>query len=76
LIREFGIEDYEAILDLWQRAGLETLRPEGRDSREGLRVTAALVLEDNAPSLRLFTSEGYRVARHVLYLSKRDSPDS
>ena len=139
MIRELSIEDYDAVIDLWRRAGLATLRPEGRDSREdfarqldsgnqtvlgierdgelaavvvlgsdgrkgwinrlavapearrrglarrllsegerrlrdrGLRVIAALVQDDNDPSLELFRSAGYTVARHVLYLSKRDS---
>ncbi len=33
-IRLLGINDYEAMMDLWERAGLSTLRPFGRDSRE------------------------------------------
>ena len=33
-IRELGIGDHPAILDLWRRAGLSTLRPDGRDGRE------------------------------------------
>jgi N-acetylglutamate synthase len=32
-IRRLTIEDYEAVIALWQRAGLPTVRPTGRDSR-------------------------------------------
>ena len=33
-LRQLGLEDYEALFALWQRAGLTSLRPRGRDSRE------------------------------------------
>lgn len=33
-IRQLEIKDYDALIELWQRAGLTTLRPQGRDSRE------------------------------------------
>jgi len=33
-IRRLGAEDYREILDLWNRAGLASLRPRGRDSLE------------------------------------------
>jgi ribosomal protein S18 acetylase RimI-like enzyme len=32
-LRRLTIDDHEAILALWQRAGLHSIRPEGRDSR-------------------------------------------
>lgn len=35
-LRPLGLEDYEALLALWQRAGLHSLRPQGRDSRAAL----------------------------------------
>ena len=35
-IRSLGIDDYDALLDLWRRAGLRSLRPQGRDSRVAL----------------------------------------
>jgi ribosomal protein S18 acetylase RimI-like enzyme len=35
-IRRLGLEDYEELLTLWRRAGLHSLRPQGRDSREAL----------------------------------------
>ena len=35
-IRKLGLEDYEELLTLWRRAGLHSLRPQGRDSREAL----------------------------------------
>jgi len=33
-LRHLTVDDYNAILALWQRAGLDTIRPQGRDSRE------------------------------------------
>lgn len=35
-IRRLGLDDYDALLALWQRAGLHSLRPQGRDSRASL----------------------------------------
>jgi len=35
-IRRLGPEDYGALLALWQRAGLHSLKPRGRDSRAAL----------------------------------------
>lgn len=35
-IRRLGLDDYDELLALWQRAGLHSLRPQGRDSRAGL----------------------------------------
>lgn len=32
-LRRLTIDDHAAILTLWQRAGLHSIRPEGRDSR-------------------------------------------
>ncbi len=32
-LRRLTIDDYEAMLALWQRAGLNTIKPTGRDSR-------------------------------------------
>jgi RimJ/RimL family protein N-acetyltransferase len=32
-LRRLTIDDHAAILSLWQRAGLHSIRPEGRDSR-------------------------------------------
>jgi N-acetylglutamate synthase len=32
-IRRLTIADYEAVIDLWQRSGLPSIRPTGRDSR-------------------------------------------
>jgi N-acetylglutamate synthase len=32
-LRRLTIDDYEAMLTLWQRAGLSTIKPTGRDSR-------------------------------------------
>ena len=32
-LRRLTIDDYEAMLALWQRAGLSTIKPGGRDSR-------------------------------------------
>jgi N-acetylglutamate synthase len=33
-LRRLTADDYGAILPLWQRAGLDSIRPQGRDSRE------------------------------------------
>lgn len=30
-IRQLGLDDYDELLALWQRAGLHSLRPQGRD---------------------------------------------
>jgi ribosomal protein S18 acetylase RimI-like enzyme len=35
-IRRLGLGDYDALVALWQRAGLHSLKPQGRDSRAGL----------------------------------------
>jgi ribosomal protein S18 acetylase RimI-like enzyme len=35
-IRMLGVEDYDRLLRLWQQAGLHSLRPQGRDSREAI----------------------------------------
>lgn len=41
VIRTLGLDDYDALLALWQRAGLHSLRPHGRDSREALAAQLA-----------------------------------
>jgi|YNPNPStandDraft_1061719.scaffolds.fasta_scaffold119161_2 ribosomal protein S18 acetylase RimI-like enzyme len=41
VIRTLGVDDYDALLALWQRAGLHSLRPHGRDSREALAAQLA-----------------------------------
>jgi ribosomal protein S18 acetylase RimI-like enzyme len=35
-IRRLGLDDYEELLALWRRAGLHSLKPQGRDSRASL----------------------------------------
>jgi len=35
-IRRLGLDDYDELLVLWQRAGLHSLKPRGRDSRASL----------------------------------------
>ena len=35
-IRLLTLGDYDALLELWRRAGLHSLRPRGRDSREAI----------------------------------------
>ena len=50
-LRHLTVDDYNAILALWQRAGLDTIRPQGRDSREAFadqlaRGQVVLGLED------------------------------
>ena len=50
-LRHLTVDDYDAILALWQHAGLDTIRPQGRDSREAFadqlaRGQVVLGLED------------------------------
>jgi ribosomal protein S18 acetylase RimI-like enzyme len=33
-VRVLGLDDYSQWMDVWQRAGLHSIRPRGRDSRE------------------------------------------
>jgi ribosomal protein S18 acetylase RimI-like enzyme len=35
-LRRLSLDDYDALLSLWQRAGLHSIKPQGRDSREAL----------------------------------------
>lgn len=35
-IRRLGPDDYEELINLWQRTGLHSLRPHGRDSRTAI----------------------------------------
>jgi len=35
-IRRLGLDDYDELMALWQRAGLYSLKPQGRDSRASL----------------------------------------
>jgi GNAT superfamily N-acetyltransferase len=44
--------------------------------RLGLSLSAALIEDYNEASLALFQKEGYVLDRGVLYVSKRDSPES
>jgi ribosomal protein S18 acetylase RimI-like enzyme len=39
-IRPLGSDDYDAVLDLWRRSGLSSVRPTGRDSREAFSSTS------------------------------------
>ena len=40
-IRQLTIADYDSLIDLWQRAGLHSLRPHGRDSRDAIEQQLA-----------------------------------
>jgi ribosomal protein S18 acetylase RimI-like enzyme len=35
-LRQLSLDDYDALLSLWQRAGLHSIKPQGRDSRKAL----------------------------------------
>jgi ribosomal protein S18 acetylase RimI-like enzyme len=35
-LRQLSLDDYDDLLSLWQRAGLHSVKPGGRDSREAL----------------------------------------
>jgi len=41
VLRRLTVEDHAAILALWQRAGLNSIRPQGRDSRQALAAQLA-----------------------------------
>ena len=41
VFRRLTVEDHAAILGLWQRAGLNSIRPQGRDSRQALAAQLA-----------------------------------
>ena len=36
IIRRLCLDDYDALLALWQRAGLHSIKPKGRDSRDSI----------------------------------------
>jgi ribosomal protein S18 acetylase RimI-like enzyme len=36
LLRQLDLDDYDDLLSLWRLAGLHSIRPEGRDSREAI----------------------------------------
>ena len=40
-IRQLSLDDYDNLLSLWRRAGLHSIRPDGRDSREALACQLA-----------------------------------
>ncbi len=40
-LRKLTIDDYDAIIELWQLAGLHSLRLQGRDSREAMAAQLA-----------------------------------
>ncbi|MDW3229898.1 MAG: GNAT family N-acetyltransferase [Acidobacteriota bacterium] len=140
LIRKFRMEDYDWIIELWQKCRLP-LKPEGRDSREeisrqiqlsqviflvaevnrqivgtilathdgrkgwinrlavdqtfrgqglagdlvgqaeqeleraGLKMYAALIEEDNLPSIKLFEKLGYSFHPEIKYFTKKKTPE-
>jgi GNAT superfamily N-acetyltransferase len=39
--RALTLDDYEAMMDLWRRAGLNSIRPQGRDSPRALAAQIA-----------------------------------
>ncbi len=43
---------------------------------QGIRVIAVLIEGDNEPSIALFKRAGYLLARDIVYMSKRDSPEA
>jgi ribosomal protein S18 acetylase RimI-like enzyme len=40
-LRDLGIDEYDAIIQLWQQAGLHSMRPLGRDSRDAFAAQLA-----------------------------------
>lgn len=65
-LQKLGPGDFDAILELWQRSGLSTFRPQGRDSREaftrqmkdGLQTALGLVHQDQLLGVVLITHDG------------------
>jgi ribosomal protein S18 acetylase RimI-like enzyme len=65
-IRELGLEDYDGLMALWQRAGLHSLKPRGRDSREalahqlasGVQTILGLEIEDRLVGAVVATHDG------------------
>lgn len=41
VVRQLSLEDYDDLLALWQRAGLHSLKSQGRDSREAIEQQLA-----------------------------------
>jgi ribosomal protein S18 acetylase RimI-like enzyme len=62
MIREFRIEDYDAVMDLWAEGGLP-LKRQGRDSRENI---AKQLRQPNVLFLVAEEGEGGRVIGTVL----------
>ncbi len=56
-IRTLGIEEYDAIMALWREAGLTSLRPRGRDSRDAMAAQLATGVQ---------TVLGLKVAGHLI----------
>ncbi|MGQ9800904.1 MAG: GNAT family N-acetyltransferase [Candidatus Saccharicenans sp.] len=50
-------------------------RAEQELEREGLRMFAALIEEDNLPSIRLFEKLGYVYHPEIKYFTRKSSPD-
>jgi ribosomal protein S18 acetylase RimI-like enzyme len=65
-LQKLGLSHFDAILELWQRSGLSTLRPQGRDSREaftrqmtgGVQTVLGLVHQDRLLGVVVVTHDG------------------
>ena len=64
-IRSLGLDDYDQLLALWQRAGLHSLRHQGRDSPEalarqlasGVQTTLGLEVDDQLVGVVVVTHD-------------------
>jgi ribosomal protein S18 acetylase RimI-like enzyme len=67
-IRELTLADYDRWMSVWQRAGLHSVRPSGRDSREafarqfasGTQTMLGLELAEELVGVMLVTHDGRR----------------
>lgn len=64
-IRSLQAKDYDAVMDLWQRAGLSTLRPRGRDSGEGFAHQLEIV-ETSQGRCSLQTALGLEIDNQLI----------
>ena len=62
LLRRLDVDDYDDLLSLWRRAGLHSIKPQGRDSRPAL----ARQLESGVLTMLGFEVEGRLVAAVIV----------
>lgn len=63
-VRILGLNDYDAVFELWRRAGLHSLKPRGRDSRQAWRRQLATGVQTILGLEREGTLLGVVIATH------------